>query len=160
MQDCAIFLLLGIAALVFLGLKVANVQSFGESQTYRVTATFDNIGGLKVRAPVKIGGVVIGRVSDIELDPKTYLPQVTLRIDERYNQIPDNSSLSIKTAGLLGEQYIALNIGFDDGETPMLKEGSKITDTKSAMVLEDLIGQFLYGDKKSAESAEPAESNK
>ncbi|OBX08686.1 toluene ABC transporter substrate-binding protein [Gallibacterium salpingitidis] len=155
-----LFLLLGIAALVFLGLKVANVQSFGESQTYRVTATFDNIGGLKVRAPVKIGGVVIGRVSDIELDPKTYLPQVTLRIDERYNQIPDNSSLSIKTAGLLGEQYIALNIGFDDGETPMLKEGSKITDTKSAMVLEDLIGQFLYGDKKSAESAEPAESNK
>lgn len=155
-----LFLLLGIAALVFLGLKVANVQSFGESQTYRVTATFDNIGGLKVRAPVKIGGVVIGRVSDIELDPKTYLPQVTLRIDERYNQIPDNSSLSIKTAGLLGEQYIALNIGFDDGETPMLKEGSKITDTKSAMVLEDLIGQFLYGDKKSAESEEPAESNK
>lgn len=155
-----LFLLLGIAALVFLGLKVANVQSFGESQTYRVTATFDNIGGLKVRAPVKIGGVVIGRVSDIELDPKTYLPQVTLRIDERYNQIPDNSSLSIKTAGLLGEQYIALNIGFDDGETPMLKEGSKITDTKSAMVLEDLIGQFLYGDKKSAESTEPAESNK
>ncbi|OBW92711.1 outer membrane lipid asymmetry maintenance protein MlaD [Gallibacterium salpingitidis] len=155
-----LFLLLGIAALVFLGLKVANVQSFGESQTYRVTATFDNIGGLKVRAPVKIGGVVIGRVSDIELDPKTYLPQVTLRIDERYNQIPDNSSLSIKTAGLLGEQYIALNIGFDDGETLMLKEGSKITDTKSAMVLEDLIGQFLYGDKKSAESAEPAESNK
>lgn len=155
-----LFLLLGIAALVFLGLKVANVQSFGESQTYRVTATFDNIGGLKVRAPVKIGGVVIGRVSDIELDPKTYLPQVTLRIDERYNQIPDNSSLSIKTAGLLGEQYIALNIGFDDGETPMLKEGSKITDTKSAMVLEDLIGQFLYGDKKSAESVEPAELNK
>ncbi|MFC0322685.1 outer membrane lipid asymmetry maintenance protein MlaD [Gallibacterium melopsittaci] len=149
-----LFLLLGIGALIFLGLKVANIQSFGESQTYRVTATFDNIGGLKVRAPVKIGGVVIGRVSDIELDAKTYLPQVTLMIDEKYNQIPDNSSLSIKTAGLLGEQYIALNIGFDDGETPMLKDGSKITDTKSAMVLEDLIGQFLYGDKKSSDTPE------
>lgn len=147
-----LFLLLGIGALVFLGLRVANVHSFGESQTYRVTATFDNIGGLKVRAPVKIGGVVVGRVSDIELDAQTYLPQVTLAIDEKYNQIPDNSSLSIKTAGLLGEQYIALNIGFDDGETPMLKDGSKITDTKSAMVLEDLIGQFLYGDKKSGET--------
>lgn len=149
-----LFLLLGISALVFLGLRVANVHSFGESQTYRVTATFDNIGGLKVRAPVKIGGVVVGRVSDIELDAQTYLPQVTLAIDEKYNQIPDNSSLSIKTAGLLGEQYIALNIGFDDGETPMLKDGSKITDTKSAMVLEDLIGQFLYGDKKSSETPE------
>ncbi|OBW93599.1 toluene ABC transporter substrate-binding protein [Gallibacterium genomosp. 3] len=149
-----LFLLLGIGALVFLGLRVANVHSFGESQTYRVTATFDNIGGLKVRAPVKIGGVVVGRVSDIELDAQTYLPQVTLAIDEKYNQIPDNSSLSIKTAGLLGEQYIALNIGFDDGETPMLKDGSKITDTKSAMVLEDLIGQFLYGDKKSSETPE------
>ncbi|MFC0309554.1 outer membrane lipid asymmetry maintenance protein MlaD [Gallibacterium trehalosifermentans] len=149
-----LFLLLGISALVFLGLKVANIQSFGESQTYRVTATFDNIGGLKVRAPVKIGGVVIGRVSEIALDANTYLPQVTLMIDEKYNQIPDNSSLSIKTAGLLGEQYIALNIGFDDGETPMLKEGSKITDTKSAMVLEDLIGQFLYGDKKAPDTPE------
>ncbi|MDA3978693.1 outer membrane lipid asymmetry maintenance protein MlaD [Gallibacterium sp. AGMB14963] len=149
-----LFLLLGIGALVFLGLRVANVHSFGESQTYHVTATFDNIGGLKVRAPVKIGGVVVGRVSDIELDAQTYLPQVTLAIDEKYNQIPDNSSLSIKTAGLLGEQYIALNIGFDDGETPMLKDGSKITDTKSAMVLEDLIGQFLYGDKKSSETPE------
>lgn len=153
-----LFLLLGIAALVFLGLKVANVQSFGDAQTYRVSATFDNIGGLKVRAPVKIGGVVIGRVSEIELDPQTYLPQVTLMIDQRYNQIPDNSSLSIKTAGLLGEQYIALNIGFDDGETPMLKDGSKITDTKSAMVLEDLIGQFLYGDKKTDTATEPTEN--
>ncbi|KGQ64181.1 toluene ABC transporter substrate-binding protein [Gallibacterium anatis 7990] len=156
-----LFLLLGIAALVFLGLKVANIQNFSESQTYRVEATFDNIGGLKVRAPVKIGGVVVGRVSKIELDPTTYLPKVTLVIDQQYNQIPDNSSLSIKTAGLLGEQYIALNIGFDDGETPMLKDGSKIVDTKSAMVLEDLIGQFIYGDKKSNDAATKSnETNK
>ena len=134
-----LFLLLGIASLVFLGLKVANVQGFSETKSYQVYATFDNIGGLKVRAPLKVGGVVVGRVSNIELDPKTYLPKVT---------IPETSSLSIKTSGLLGEQYIALNVGFDDGEIAMLKDGDKIVDTKSAMVLEDLIGQFLYGNKE------------
>lgn len=146
-----VFLLLGIAALVFMGLKVANVQGFNQEKSYTVTATFDNIGGLKVRAPLKVGGVVIGRVTAISLDEKTYLPKVSIAINETYNEIPDNSSLSIKTSGLLGEQYIALNIGFDDGETPMLKEGSKVVDTKSAMVLEDLIGQFLYGDKDKKE---------
>ncbi|MDO4430358.1 MAG: outer membrane lipid asymmetry maintenance protein MlaD [Lonepinella koalarum] len=152
-----LFLLLGIAALVFMGLKVANVQGFNQEKSYTVTATFDNIGGLKVRAPLKVGGVVIGRVTAISLDEKSYLPQVSIAINETYNEIPDNSSLSIKTSGLLGEQYIALNIGFDDGETAMLKEGSKIVDTKSAMVLEDLIGQFLYGDKDKKEpTAEPA----
>ncbi|PJG83171.1 outer membrane lipid asymmetry maintenance protein MlaD [Caviibacterium pharyngocola] len=150
-----LFLLLGIAALVFLGLKVANVQGFSESKSYQVSATFDNIGGLKVRAPLKVGGVVIGRVSAIELDPKTYLPVVKIAINQEYNEIPENSSLSIKTSGLLGEQYISLSIGFDDGETEMLKEGSKIIDTKSAMVLEDLVGQFLYGDKNKA-ADEPA----
>ncbi|TDQ57912.1 phospholipid/cholesterol/gamma-HCH transport system substrate-binding protein [Mesocricetibacter intestinalis] len=152
-----LFLLLGIAALVFMGLKVADVQGFSETKSYKVYATFDNIGGLKVRAPVKVGGVVVGRVTDISLDEKSYLPQVTLAINEEYHQIPDNSSLSIKTSGLLGEQYIALSIGFDDGETPMLKEGSRVADTKSALVLEDLIGQFLYGDKdKTASGAEKA----
>lgn len=152
-----LFLLLGAAALVFMGLKVANVQGFNQEKSYQVTATFDNIGGLKVRAPLKVGGVVIGRVTSISLDEQTYLPKVTIAINESYNEIPDNSSLSIKTSGLLGEQYIALSVGFDDGETPMLKEGSKIVDTKSAMVLEDLIGQFLYGDKDKKEpTAEPA----
>lgn len=151
-----LFLLLGIAALVFLGLRVANVQGFGETKTYTVTATFDNIGGLKVRAPLKIGGVVVGRVSNIELDEKTYLPKVSIAINQEYNEIPENSSLSIKTSGLLGEQYVALNMGFDDGETAMLKNGSQIQDTKSAMVLEDLIGQFLYGDKKSEGEANNA----
>lgn len=144
-----LFLLLGIGALVFMGLKVANVQGFNEEKSYKIYATFDNIGGLKVRAPLKVGGVVIGRVTDIFLDEKTYLPQVGIAINETYNEIPDNSSLSIKTSGLLGEQYISLSVGFDDGETPMLKDGSKVVDTKSAMVLEDLIGQFLYGDKES-----------
>ncbi|MEE6031489.1 outer membrane lipid asymmetry maintenance protein MlaD [Avibacterium avium] len=149
-----LFLLLAIGAFVFLGLKVANVQGFSQAKSYQVSATFDNIGGLKVRAPLKVGGVVIGRVSDIELDPQTYLPVVKIAINQEYNEIPDNSSLSIKTSGLLGEQYIALSIGFDDGETTkMLKDGSKIVDTKSAMVLEDLVGQFLYGDKNKSDDS-------
>ena len=142
-----LFLLLGIVSLVFLGLKVANVQGFSETKSYQVYATFDNIGGLKVRAPLKVGGVVVGRVSNIELDPETYLPKVTIAINQEYNKIPETSSLSIKTSGLLGEQYIALSIGFDDGDIAKLKDGDKIVDTKSAMVLEDLVGQFLYGDK-------------
>ncbi|MFZ7202270.1 outer membrane lipid asymmetry maintenance protein MlaD [Avibacterium avium] len=151
-----LFLLLAIGAFVFLGLKVANVQGFSQAKSYQVSATFDNIGGLKVRAPLKVGGVVIGRVSDIELDPQTYLPVVKIEINQEYNEIPDNSSLSIKTSGLLGEQYIALSIGFDDGETTkMLKDGSKIVDTKSAMVLEDLVGQFLYGDKNKSDDSKP-----
>ncbi|WP_439328442.1 outer membrane lipid asymmetry maintenance protein MlaD [Lonepinella sp. BR2357] len=148
-----LFLLLGIGALVFMGLKVANVQGFGEQKSYHITATFDNIGGLKVRAPLKVGGVVIGRVSNISLDEQLYLPVVTIAVNEEYNQIPNNSSLSIKTSGLLGEQYISLSIGFDDGDTQMWKEGSKVLDTKSAMVLEDLIGQFLYGDKDKKEES-------
>ncbi|MDV5353897.1 outer membrane lipid asymmetry maintenance protein MlaD [Kosakonia sp. SMBL-WEM22] len=144
-----LFLLLALLAGLFICLKAADVASMRTEPTYRVYATFDNIGGLKANSPVRIGGVVIGRVSDISLDPKTYLPRVTLDIEERYNQIPDTSSLAIRTSGLLGEQYLALNVGFDDPEmgTSMLKEGSTIQDTKSAMVLEDLIGQFLYNSK-------------
>ena len=144
-----LFLLLALLAGLFICLKAADVASMRTEPTYRVYATFDNIGGLKANSPVRIGGVVIGRVSDISLDPKTYLPRVTLDIEERYNQIPDTSSLAIRTSGLLGEQYLALNVGFDDPEmgTSMLKEGSTIQDTKSALVLEDLIGQFLYNSK-------------
>lgn len=153
-----LFVLLGLGALAFLSLRVANVQGFSSEKTYTLYATFDNIGGLKTRAPIKVGGVVIGRVSNIELDPKTYSPKVSLAVNEQFNQIPDSSSLSIKTAGLLGEQYIALNIGFTlEGETAMLKDGDTIADTNSAMVLEDLIGQFLYGDKKKADDTETAE---
>lgn len=150
-----LFMLLGLGALVFLGLRVANVQGFSSEKTYTLYATFDNIGGLKVRAPIKVGGVVVGRVADIQLDAQSYTPKVTLAVKQEFNQIPDTSSLSIKTAGLLGEQYIALNVGFTlEGETAMLKEGDTIVDTNSAMVLEDLIGQFLYGDKKT-DTAEP-----
>lgn len=154
-----LFLLIGIGALVFLGLRVANIQGFNQAKSYQVYAVFDNIGGLKVRAPLKVGGVVIGRVSSIELDDKTYLPLVKIAIDEKYNEIRDNSSLSIKTSGLLGEQYISLSVGFDDGETSMLKEGSRIVDTKSAMVLEDLVGQFLYGSKENKSTQKQLESD-
>ncbi|MGC7589476.1 outer membrane lipid asymmetry maintenance protein MlaD [Bisgaard Taxon 46] len=147
-----LFLLLGIGALVFLGLKVANIQGFSEAKSYKIYATFENIGGLKVRAPLKVGGVVIGRVADISLNEKTYSPMVTIAIDERYDEIPETSALSIKTSGLLGEQYIALSIGFDDGEVGMWKDGTRVTDTKSALVLEDLVGQFLYGDRNKSEA--------
>ncbi|ANI81089.1 MULTISPECIES: outer membrane lipid asymmetry maintenance protein MlaD [Kosakonia] len=144
-----VFLVLALLAALFICLKAADVTSMRTEPTYRVYATFDNIGGLKARSPVRIGGVVIGRVADISLDPKTYLPRVALDIEDRYNQIPDTSSLAIRTSGLLGEQYLALNVGFDDPEmgTSMLKDGSTIQDTKSAIVLEDLIGQFLYNSK-------------
>lgn len=146
-----VFLLIAMLAALFVCLKAADVASMRSEPTYRIYATFDNIGGLKTHSPVRIGGVVVGRVADITLDPKTYLPRVALDIEERYNQIPDTSSLAIRTSGLLGEQYLALNVGFDDPElgSSMLKEGSTIQDTKSAMVLEDLIGQFLYNSKGS-----------
>ncbi len=148
------FVLIALAAIVFLCLKVADIKSVGNQPTYRLYATFDNIGGLKVRSPVKIGGVVIGRVASISLDEKTYTPQVALDIMKQYDRIPDTSSLSIRTSGLLGEQYIALNIGFEDPDmdTRILKEGDRVQDTKSAMVLEDLIGQFLYKSGDNAQS--------
>lgn len=162
------FMLLALAAVVFLCLKVANVSAISSEPTYRLYATFDNIGGLKARSPVRVGGVTIGRVSDIALDPQTYLPRVTLEIEQKYNHIPDTSSLAIRTSGLLGEQYLALNMGFEDPElgTAILKDGDTLQDTKSAMVLEDLIGQFLYKsntddkNKSSDDASEhPAENN-
>lgn len=156
------FLLLALCAALFLCLRVADLKSLGNEPTWRLYATFDNIGGLKTGSPVKIGGVVIGRVTDIALDEKTYSPRVSMDIEEKYNQLPDTSSLAVRTSGLLGEQYLALNVGFDDPEmgTAMLKDGSTVQDTKSAMVLEDLIGQFLYksgngNDNKETSSAAP-----
>ncbi|WP_192458341.1 outer membrane lipid asymmetry maintenance protein MlaD [Musicola keenii] len=153
------FMLIALAAILFLALKVADLKSLGNQQTYRLYATFDNIGGLKIRSPVKIGGVVIGRVAEIGLDSKTYLPRVALDIDRQYDHIPDTSSLAIRTSGLLGEQYLALNIGFEDADmgTSIFKDGGTIQDTKSAMVLEDLIGQFLY--KSGGNSNENAAQN-
>lgn len=153
-----VFMLITLGAIIFICLKVADLNALGRQQTYRLSATFDNIGGLKARSPVKIGGVVIGRVDSIDLDQNTYLPRVTMEIDKRYDRIPDTSSLAIRTSGLLGEQYLALNMGFEDPEmgTSILKDGGTIQDTKSAMVLEDLIGQFLY---KSGSNNDHAEQN-
>lgn len=141
-----LFIVTALAAIIFLCLKVADIKSVGNQPTYRIYATFDNIGGLKASSPVKIGGVVVGRVADITLDTKNYSPRVAIDIEDQYNRIPDTSSLAIRTSGLLGEQYLALNVGFEDPEmgTSILKEGGTIQDTKSALVLEDLIGQFLY----------------
>ncbi|MEI2265371.1 outer membrane lipid asymmetry maintenance protein MlaD [Erwinia sp. CGal63] len=156
-----VFLLLALCAALFLCLRVADLKSLGSEPTWRLYATFDNIGGLKSGSPVKIGGVVVGRVTEIGLDEKTYLPRVSMDIEEKYNQLPDTSSLAVRTSGLLGEQYLALNVGFDDPEmgTAMLKDGSTIQDTKSAMVLEDLIGQFLYKSGSGDESKNAAPEN-
>ncbi len=139
-----LFVIIGIAALLFLGLKAANSSAATNGATYKLYAKFDNIGGLKVRSPVKVGGVVVGRVSQISLDGEYYEPMVELTISQKYDEFSDTTSVSILTSGLLGEQYIGLNPGFIDETVSMLKDGDYIYDTKSALVLEDLIGQFLF----------------
>ncbi|CSA18064.1 ABC transporter%2C periplasmic component YrbD [Vibrio cholerae] len=138
------FVIAGICAILVMIFQVADVKGLGSSNTYRLTAEFDNIGSLKVRSPVKVGGVVVGRVESIALNPKNLLPTVTLAIDSHFNQFPENSSLQILTSGLIGEQYLSLVPGFVFEDEAMLKEGDRIEDTKSALVLEDLIGQVLY----------------
>ena len=135
-----IFVVIGIGAIVFLALKVGNLTSLQTTQTYRLEAAFDNIGGLKLRAPVKAAGVVLGRVDRVRFDPKTYRAVVTLSIDQGYPFSKDTIA-SILTSGLLGEVYIGLDAG---GDTQMLVDGSMITKTQSAVVLEKLIGQFLF----------------
>ncbi|TQQ56105.1 outer membrane lipid asymmetry maintenance protein MlaD [Vibrio cholerae] len=138
------FVIAGICAILVMIFQVADVKGLGSSNTYRLTAEFDNIGSLKVRSPVKVGGVVVGRVESIALNPKNLLPTVILAIDSQFNQFPENSSLQILTSGLIGEQYLSLVPGFVFEDEAMLKEGDRIEDTKSALVLEDLIGQVLY----------------
>ncbi|MEW6981198.1 outer membrane lipid asymmetry maintenance protein MlaD [Colwelliaceae bacterium 6471] len=139
-----LFAAIGIAALLMLALKVADTGISGNGETYDLYAKFDNIGGLKVRSPIKVGGVVIGRVSNITLDAKDYIPVVTLTIDAKYDSFSEATSVSILTAGLLGEQYIGLLPGFMDDSLEMLQAGDFIEDTKPALVLEELIGQFLF----------------
>ncbi|MBU2919191.1 outer membrane lipid asymmetry maintenance protein MlaD [Psychrosphaera sp. F3M07] len=138
------FVALGIAALMFLALNVASSGMSGSGETYNLYAKFQNIGGLKVRSSIKVGGVVIGRVEEIKLDTEDYAPVAKLAIDAKYNNFPDTSSLSILTSGLLGEQYLGLEPGFIDETVGILGEGDFIEDTKSALVLEELIGQFLF----------------
>ena len=151
------FVLLGMAGLVFLALKAANLGSFSGADTYPLRAKFDNIGGLKVRAPVRSAGVTVGRVTSISLDTKTYQGLVKLEVD-RSVQFPKDSSARILTAGLLGDQYVGLEPG---AEEKNLQAGDTITQTQSAVVLESLIGQFLFNkaaDSGSAAAAAPAAS--
>lgn len=136
-----LFVIAGVAALLFLALKVGGMTAINTSNSYEVVARFDNIGGLKPRAPVKSAGVVVGRVASIQFDNETYEAAVTLRLDKRY-AFPKDTSAAIMTSGLLGEQYIGLEAGGDD---QMLKDQDRIFLTQSAVVLENLIGQFIYG---------------
>lgn len=144
------FVIAGIAAVLLLIFQVADVKSFSRANHYTLDAQFDNIGGLKVRSPVKVGGVVVGRVSDITLFVPEYIPTVTMEIDSQFGYFPETSSASILTSGLLGEQYIGIRPGFLDDDIDVLRDGDLLEDTRSALVLEDLIGQFLYsvGDAK------------
>lgn len=145
------FVAAGLIAILLMIFKVANVTGMGAGASYNLNAYFDNIGNLKVRSPVKIGGVVVGRVSAISLDKESYLPVVTLAIEKQYGYFPETSSVTILTSGLIGEQYIGLVPGFIDEDIDMLTEGGVIEDTKSALVLEDLIGQVLYSVNDSGE---------
>lgn len=135
-----LFVLMGGAALLFLALRVGNMTAFSLNNSYNVTSKFDNIGGLKPRAPVKSAGVVVGRVGDIGFDDGSFQAVVTLQLDQRY-KFPKDSSVKILTSGLLGEQYVGLEPG---GDTKSLVAGDKIFMTQSAIVLENLISQFLY----------------
>ncbi|HET9735036.1 MAG TPA: outer membrane lipid asymmetry maintenance protein MlaD [Burkholderiales bacterium] len=143
-----IFVAIGLGALLFLALKVGNLASFSTAQTYQVHARFSNIGGLKVRAPVKSAGVVVGRVAEIRFDNDTFEAVATMTLDAGY-KFPRDSSAKILTSGLLGEQYVGLEAG---GNPEMLKDGDRLRLTQSAVVLENLISQFLFN--KAAEGGE------
>jgi len=145
-----VFVTIGIAAILFLSLKVGNLTSVNTAPGYHLDAAFDNIGGLKLRAPVKAAGVVVGRVESIKLDPKTYEAQVSLNVEKQY-QFTKDTIASILTSGLLGEVYIGLDSG---GDSQMLADGARIGKTQSAMVLEKLIGQFMF-DKAASGSPPP-----
>ena len=142
-----LFVLAGAAALLFLALKAGNMASFTTESTYRVNARFDNIGGLKPRAPVKSAGVVVGRVVAIRFDDKTYNAVADIDLESRY-KFPKDSSAKILTSGLLGEQYLGLEAG---GDQAMLAANDRIANTQSAVVLENLISQFLFN--KAAEGS-------
>lgn len=135
-----LFALLGLGALFFLTTQTTGSDDFDVDDTFEVTARFDNVGSLKPRAPVSMSGVTVGRVTGVEFDPVALEAVVTLVIDSRYDEIPDDSDASILTAGLLGSQYIGLQAG---GSPMYLEEGGEIEYTQSAVILENLIGKFL-----------------
>lgn len=136
----------GLAALLFLALKVGNLASISTSEVYQVQAKFANIGGLKVRAPVKSAGVVVGRVADVHFDNESYEAVVTMNVDGRF-KFPRDTAAKILTSGLLGEQYVGLEAG---GDTAMLKGGDRVKLTQSAVVLENLISQFMFSKAQEA----------
>lgn len=143
-----LFVLIGAAAILFLALQAANLLNLSFAPTYRVTATFDNVGSLKPKAAVRSAGVLVGRVESITFDDKTFQARVVLALESRY-AFPKDSSFKILTSGLLGEQYVGIEPGGTDAN---LSDGDVITQTQSALVLENLIGQFLFN--KAAEAGE------
>ena len=143
-----LFVVMGITALFFLGMKVSNLASFGGDAGYTIKAHFTNSGSLKVRSPVLVAGVRIGRVKSITFDHETYESIVEMLIEPQYKTLPDDTTASIFTAGLLGEQYISLEPG---GSDDFLIQNSEIDITQSALVLEEIIGQFLFNDEDSEE---------
>ncbi|AZY50627.1 outer membrane lipid asymmetry maintenance protein MlaD [Bordetella avium] len=149
-----LFVLLGALSLIFLALRAGNLSSFSFTPTYELTADFDNIGGLKVRAPVKSAGVVVGRVSNISFNDQTFQAVVTMKLETPF-KFPSDSSASILTSGLLGEQYIGVTPGSEDEN---FADGGKIRYTQSAVVLEQLISKFLYGtaEKQGTSAADTA----
>lgn len=136
------FMAAGFVALFFLAMQVSNLGSMNSSDRYRVLARFDNIGGLKVKSPVTMAGVEVGRVVDIYFDPKDLRAVAVLGIYSQFDSIPDDTFAKILTAGLLGEQYVGLDPG---GSSVMLKDGGEIAVTQSALVLEEIVGQFIFG---------------
>ncbi len=145
-----LFVFVGTGALFFLALQVSNLSSFNNTESFSLIAKFENIGGLKVRSPVTVAGVRIGRVSGILYDKSNYEAIVEMRIDAEYDTLPMDTSASIFTAGLLGEQYISFNIGSEDG---FLADGDQLELNQSALVLEEIIGKFLFS--KAEDSANP-----
>lgn len=139
-----LFVAVTIVALVFLALRVASNTEITRGASYTLSASFDNIGGLKVRSPVKIGGVTVGRVTGIYLEGDYYEPVVEMQISTQYDALPETSTISVLTSGLLGEQYLGIEPGFIDDGIMMLESGDRFMNTNSAMVLEQLIGQFLF----------------
>lgn len=137
-----LFVVLGFAAFLMLAVEVSGLSGFGGGAGYQVAARFENIGGLKVRAPVTMGGVRVGRITGIDYDDESYEAVVEFNVDDRFRKIPDDTSASILTAGLLGEQYLGLEPG---GSLEYLAGGAEIQFTQSALVLEKLVGQFLFG---------------
>lgn len=136
------FMLAGMLALVALAVKVSGLSLDTGGETYELSAYFDNTGALKPRSRISMAGVTIGKVRSIELDKVTYMARVVMDIDEQIDNIPIDSTASIVTAGLLGEQYISISIG---GDEAFLRDGERFEDTQSALILEELIGKFLLG---------------